>query len=343
MTFRRLSNILIVAIASVFILYIGKDLLIPFFIAILFWFITKQIRSLINRVGFLRKKVPDWIKNIFSLGVILLVFNFVLSIVYNNFEKLVKSKNKYSGKMDGIISSLNDTLNINLMDQAKIYFEDFDFSSVALTLFNYSSGIVGTVFIVFVYTIFILLEESTFKKKLEKLFPNKDRFDETYEVISKVEVSVSKYLGLKTLICLATSILSYFAMIIIGVDFPVFWAFLIFLLNYIPILGSYAATLAPFIFSLLQFGSFPPALAVLLSIGAIQVTIGNFIDPRVMGNRVNLSPLVIILSLSFWGAIWGIIGMFLSVPLMVILVITFSKIPKFKPIAIMMSRNGELE
>jgi predicted PurR-regulated permease PerM len=148
---------------------------------------------------------------------------------------------------------------------------------------------------------------------------------------------------MKTLICLLTGILSYIVLLLVGVDFPVFWAFLIFLFNYIPVIGSYVATLLPVIFSFLQFGSFTPGLMVLIFVGAIQVVIGNFIDPRFMGNSVNLSPLVIILSMAFWGAIWGITGMFLSVPIMVIIVIAFSKMPRFRPFAILMSGNGEID
>ena len=342
-SYKNLSHFFIISIASVFILSIGKDLFIPFVFALLLWFIIKSLRLLINRVGFLEKYLPEWLKNIFSMLVILLVINFLANIVYANFRILANSIDDYNKKFDTIIYTLNDYFNIDIKDSFKVYLEDVDFNALFLSLFNYSTGLLGTVFIVFVYTIFILLEESTFRTKLEKIFPENYDFEQTFKMIKRIEKSVAKYLGLKTLICLATAFLSYLAMILIGVDFPVFWAFLIFLFNYIPILGSYIATLTPFIFSLLQFGAIAPALLVLLSIGAIQVTIGNFIDPRIMGNNVNLSPLVIILSLSFWGAIWGIIGMFLSVPLMIILVLTFSNIPRFKSIAVIMSRNGDLD
>ena len=340
---RNLSRFFIISIASVFILWVGKDLFIPFVFALLVWFIIKSIRLVINKISFVKNKLPEWIKNVFSLLIILLVINFVVNIVYANFRILANSIEDYTDKFETIIRAINEQFNINIMESLKIYFDDLDFSALFLSFFNYSTGLLGTIFIVFVYTLFILLEESTFKGKLEKVFPESYDFDENFKLINKIEVSVSKYLGLKTLICLATSILSYIVLLIVGVDFPVFWAFLIFLLNYIPILGSYVATFIPFIFSLLQFGSFTPALIVLFSIGTIQVVIGNFIDPRIMGNNVNLSPLVIILSLSFWGTIWGIIGMFLSVPLMIIVVITFSKIPRFRSAAILMSRNGELD
>ncbi|MCH8546635.1 MAG: AI-2E family transporter [Cryomorphaceae bacterium] len=340
--YKHLSHALIILIGSVFILYIGRDLLIPFVFALFIWFLIKQIRISINRVAFIKRVFPEWLKNIVSFLVILLMINFVINIVYANFLKLSNSIDVYMAKVDDIIGKINETFNIDVMNSLYLHYEDYNMSSFILSLFNYSTGLVGTIFIIVVYAIFILLEESTFKTKLEKLLPQAEAYEEQFNLIKKIEYAVSKYLGLKTLICLMTSVLSYFALILIGVDFPVFWAFLIFILNYIPIIGSYVATFLPVSFALLQFGSFPPAIFVLLSVGTIQLVIGNFIDPRIMGNNVNLSPLVIIFSLSFWGAVWGVIGMFLSVPLMIIVLIVFAKIPRFQPLAILMSRNGEI-
>lgn len=343
MNYRNISHLLIIAIGSVFILWVGKDFFIPFIFALFVWFIMKNIKLLLNKSSILKNTLPEWVKNLFSLLVILVAINFVINIVYANFRILANSIEDYTEKFETVVQTLNITFNIDVMESLRLYFEDVDINALFISLFNYSTGLMGTIFVVFVYTIFIILEEPAFKTKLEKVFPNNYDFDETYKLLKRIDLAIAKYLGLKTLICLVTSLLSYIVFRMVGLDFPVFWAFLIFLFNYIPILGSYIATLIPFAFSLLQFGSFTPALIVLFSVGTIQMVIGNFIDPRIMGDNVNLSPLVIILSLSFWGAIWGVIGMFLSVPLMIIVVITFSKIPRFKPIAIFMSRSGAVD
>lgn len=341
--FKSLAGIFFVFMATVYILIIGKSLIMPFVFALILWLIVKQIRLLINRIKLVEKWVPEWIKNLFSFLVILLVLNFVVNIVLANLRILAISYPGYLANLDILIAKINEAFNIDLMESLTIYFMDFDFSSVAFSLINFSSGLLGTTFMIILYTIFIFIEESSFRKKLEKVFPDSQKFEETYRLIERVERSVSRYLVLKTLICLSTGILSYIVLLMVGVDFPVFWAFLIFLFNYIPVLGSYVATILPALFSVLQFGNFTPGLLVLLFVGTIQVVIGNFIDPRVMGNSVNLSPLVIILSLAFWGAIWGITGMFLSVPLMVIVIIAFSKMPRFRPFAILMTGNGEID
>ena len=122
-----------------------------------------------------------------------------------------------------------------------------------------------------------------------------------------------------------------------------FWAFLIFLLNFIPTIGSLIATIFPAAYSLLQFGEFSPALLVLVIVGTIQLVVGNIVEPRVMGSSMNISPLVTILALTFWGMIWGITGMILSIPIMVVLVIIFSQFESTRPIAILLSEKGEIE
>ena len=131
-------------------------------------------------------------------------------------------------------------------------------------------------------------------------------------------------------------------MLFIGIDAPLFWAFLIFVLNFIPTIGSLIATTFPTIFAILQFGEFTPGFLVLAIIGSIQLVVGNFIEPKLMGNTLNISPLVVFLTLAIWGVMWGVIGMLLSVPITVILIIIMSEFPGTKPIAILLSQRGKL-
>ena len=139
-----------------------------------------------------------------------------------------------------------------------------------------------------------------------------------------------------------TGVLSFFVLLLIGVDAPLFWAFLIFILNFIPTIGSLIATAFPAVFSMLQFGEFTPALMVLAFVGAIQIIVGNLIEPRLMGSSLNISPLVVFLTLALWGLIWGVTGMLLSVPITVILIIILSEFEGTRSLAIMLSQKGNI-
>ena len=161
-------------------------------------------------------------------------------------------------------------------------------------------------------------------------------------MINKIHHSIGNYVGLKTVVSLLTGFLSYFALLFIGVDAPLFWAFLIFVLNFIPTIGSLIATIFPAIFAILQFGEFTPGFLVLAIVGSIQLIVGNLVEPRLMGNTLNISPLVVFLTLSLWGVMWGITGMLLSVPITVILIIIMSEFPGTRPIAILLSQRGNL-
>jgi len=133
--------------------------------------------------------------------------------------------------------------------------------------------------------------------------------------------------------------MSYLVMWLFDLDFALFWAMLIFLLNFIPNIGSFIAVCFPLILSLVQYESYYPFFFLLIVLSSIQILMGNIIEPRFMGNRLNLSPLVIIMALGFWGTLWGIIGMLLCVPIMVIVNIILSKFPSTRPIAILLSEK----
>ena len=340
---RNIANFFIVAISIVVVLSLGRNLLIPLVFALLLWFVVKQIRFFMDKMPFIKKHIPNWLKNIVSFLLIFYVIQSIIDIVLANIRLLLVTYQRYEANLGILINKVNDTFGIDLMEHLQVYVADIDFGAMFFSLFSYSTDIVGKMVMVIIYAVFVFLEEPSFQAKLKLLFPDKAQFDNTYMIIERIERSTAKYLGLKTLIGLTTSIISYIILVIIGVDFPVFWAFLIFVLNFIPAIGSIVATLFPVVFSLLQFGDFFPALMVLLFVGSTQFFIGNIMDPRLMGNSVNLSPLVIILSLSFWGAIWGITGMLLSVPIMVIIVIILAKIPYTRSIAILLSRDGYVD
>jgi len=130
---------------------------------------------------------------------------------------------------------------------------------------------------------------------------------------------------------------------VVGVDFAAFWALLIFLLNFIPTIGSIIATIFPALITLVQFDTLTPFFLVAGGLTGIQILIGNILEPKFTGSTLNLSPTIILLNLSLWGLIWGIPGMFLCVPFLVISMIVFSNLPQTRTIAVLLSSDGQIK
>ncbi len=144
---------------------------------------------------------------------------------------------------------------------------------------------------------------------------------------------------IKTLISAGTGILTSTACAIFGIKFAVLWGFLAFLLNYIPYIGSFGAVIFPIVLSFFQFPHSYIPLVAALSLLIIQLVMGSYLDPEMMGNRFNLSPILIIVSLFFWSYVWGAVGAFLAVPIVAIIKIVVQNIESYKFIAVLMSRR----
>ncbi|MCB0083127.1 MAG: AI-2E family transporter, partial [Caldilineaceae bacterium] len=159
-------------------------------------------------------------------------------------------------------------------------------------------------------------------------------------IMRSIHEQIQTYITVKTIVSLITALVSFAAMILFDLDYAVVWALLIFILNFIPNIGSVVAVAFPVLMALLQFGDWTTVGALALALIIIQMINGYFIEPRMMGNQLNLSPFVVLVSLGVFGAIWGITGMFLSVPLTVILMIVFSHFDSTRPIAVLLSGDG---
>jgi predicted PurR-regulated permease PerM len=164
--------------------------------------------------------------------------------------------------------------------------------------------------------------------------------DKSISYFSTILQNIRHYLGIKTLICLLTGILIYMALLIIGVDYPLLWALIAGLMNYIPNIGSIIAAVPAVLFALIQLG-LGGAVWTLGSFMLVNNVLGNFVEPRIMGKGLGLSTLVVFLSLIFWGFIFGTVGMFLSVPFTMTIKIILEQNEKTKWLAIILGTPDE--
>lgn len=319
-----------------------EPIIVPFIIAILIWFVVKKIRNLIDKVHFIKKYIPTWIKSILASFVIFSLLLFIAQVLIRSIENLSHSYEHYLSNVELISTKINELFKIDIQEEITNFFQEFDFTNYLKSLLNSLSDILGNMVMIIFYTVFLFVEESLFIHKLKLIFSNKDHYEDMMRTMKKVDRSMSSYISLKSLISLITTTLSYFILLGVGIDSPLFWAFLIFMFNFIPSIGPIMGTILPALFSLIQFGEFVPFLVILFGVGGVAVLVGSLIEPKVMGNTLNISPLVAILSLAIWGSLWGIVGMLLSVPITVAMIIIFAQFPQTRSVAILLSERGRV-
>ena len=185
-----------------------------------------------------------------------------------------------------------------------------DIPSYAASVAASLTSILASGGLILIYLGFLFLEQGHFSKKISALVADPEKEDDVNTIIERIRDDIQKYISIKVFTSSMTGILSYIFLRVMDVDFAGVWGIIIFLLNFIPTVGSIVATIFPALITLAQFDGYTLFLIVLTGIGVIQVCIGNILEPRLMGSSFNLSPIVILLNLALWGYIWDIPGMF---------------------------------
>ncbi len=340
--FSTSANFLMVIAISLVIAFYLKRFLIPFVLAIFIYYVILEIRQLIMRVPFINKHFPKWLLNLSATMLLVFAIWESLNIVITNLERLSQNMDLYNKNLSKIITELDQNYHVNVQSRLDALTGSFDINSVFSSAFSTATSMISSLSITMIYLVFIFMESEFFQKKILSLYSNPLQRSNTAKIMKNITHSVGRYVALKTLTSFLTGILSYFALVLIGIDGAPFWAFLIFVMNFIPTVGSLVATAFPTLFAIVQTGQLETALTVLIVITIIQLVVGNGIEPKLMGDSLNISPLVVLLALSLWGILWGIVGMILSVPITVVLVLIFNEIPSTKPIAILLSKDGEI-
>jgi predicted PurR-regulated permease PerM len=210
---------------------------------------------------------------------------------------------------------------------------------LAATLLNSVKDVLTNVFLIIFTMIFILLEASTVETKVAAAFRRSTQSLKRPRVFLS---NLGRYLGIKTIVSMATGLVAGLMTWAIGLDFPLLWAMLAFLLNYIPTIGSIIAAVPAVLMALVQLG---PGGASATAIGfiAINLVFGNMIEPRLMGYGVGLSPLVVFIGLVFWGWVFGPVGMLLSVPLTMTLKLALESDARTRWIAILIGSERDAQ
>lgn len=341
MNYRRASLFLLSVLTLLAVgatLKMTTEVVLPFVVAVLLTFVLEPLVTLLGKL-----KIP---RSIAAIVIVLLVglgVYIVGLILFNSLRTIVSLYPKYEARFTEIYRTIaaafdlsydeHETLFNNLWNQLNIR------TRVQSFAFRFSESFISflrDVMMVVLFIIFLLLELGHFRKRVEIAF-EKFLHGGVTNMMDTIVVQITRYLSIKFFLSLATAIIVGVALKIIGLDFPLVWAVIVFILNFIPTLGSIAAGVGVIIFSIVQFYPNPVPIVWVVSVmfGA-NVIIGNVLEPKIQGDHLGLSPFVILVSLMGWGWLWGFVGLILAVPMTVVVKIICEHIPGLEPVSIML-------
>ena len=317
----------------------AKALLVPFLLAAFLALIT--VRPML---WMQRHRVPAILAALAIVVVVMLILGILGAIVGTSIAEFTAALPAYQARLDiivqGIVNFIGERLNTegSIQNLGDVIDPGWAMGLVA-NILNGLTDVLKNVFLIFFTMIFILLEASTVETKVEAAF---GRSTTSLEKQRAFLANLGRYLGIKTIVSLATGLSAGLLTWSVGLDFPLLWAMLAFMLNYVPTIGSIIAAFPAILMALVQLG-FPEASVIALGFVGINVVFGNFIEPRLMGYGVGISPLIVFIGLVFWGFIFGPVGMLLSVPLTMTLKLALESDRRTRWIAIVIGSERDAQ
>lgn len=335
-----LLGIIVIALLG-YIMQEMKSVLLPFVIAVFFSIIFQPIMTFLRA-----KKVPTAVSLLVVMITLGLVLILLAMIFFSSAEAFVEAQPRYEAKAQALtadaivlLEGVAAQLGVSLQETNAADFVNV--STVTRLLSSWAGNFVsflGNAFLVVLFMLFILAGSGQLTSKVRQAFEH-DSAQRIARIVANITQQVRQYLITKTLVSFGTGFLTFLVLWIFGVDFALLWGFLAFLLNFIPNVGSLVAVAFPVVLSTLQFDTLVIPIVVLIILMVIQLIFGNVVEPRMMAFSLNLSPLLVLVSLIFWGYLWGLWGMVLSVPFTAMLKIMFENIRPLHPISVLMSGN----
>lgn len=321
------------------VLKLAQPVILPLVIA---WLLSYVLAPVVDFLT--RRKVPRPFAILFVLLLLFVVVYTGAVFLNARVSAFIEAFPRYQARFTEIAQRLDEVLEAAYNPLSNVDWGE----RLTLFLVRLSGSLVSvlsSLVMVFIFLVFMLSGQPYFKLKVVKAFSS-ERAEQLTAVITSITSQITRYLSVQFLISLATGICIWAALAWIGVDFPITWGALAFFLNFIPTVGSIIASIPPILLSLVQF--YPellPSLLTFLAVLSIQFLIGNGIAPKVMGERLNLSPVVVLVSLLFWGWLWGFVGALLSVPITTAIKIGCENIPDLRPVSVLMGsgRKSYLE
>jgi predicted PurR-regulated permease PerM len=290
------------------------------------------------------KRIPGFASIIIIVIIILIISNITSLFVITSFSAFKEAIPRYQEKF--VLMYANFAAWLESSDIFKAYFaKSVNLNSLVTGervgsmmegILSGVLGLFGNYVLILIYVVFLLTEMGSVRDRVRLAF-SKENSSRISLIIENIFTDIKKYLVGKTLINFTHAVLVFIILTLFGADFAIVWGFLTFFMAFIPNIGPFFATILPFAAVLIQFDSTGTAIVLLILLVGTGFIMGNVVEPKIFGNTLNLSPFLILASLIFWGYLWGVMGMLLSVPILSMIKITLSKFESTRPVSILMS------
>ncbi|TYP60455.1 MULTISPECIES: AI-2E family transporter [Paracoccus] len=319
-----------------FMLVQAKFILISLAIAIILFSLTSDAIHAIST----RLRVPNWLATTLALIGIALGLLWVSTTIVAQVNEVVFLAISYAERAQAALPALTERLGPEAQERIITALTNFNITGWIRSLAGQASGLLSGSVLVILFVGFMFAEQVWFPLKIERLANDADHARQIRRIIASIMHRVNRYLVVKTGVSAVTASIVWLIFWTMGLELATAVALLTFVLNFIPSVGSIIATLIAVLLAFVLTGDPTATVIVGVLCAVTQFLIGNIIDPMLLGQTLRLSSFGIILSLAFWGAIWGVPGMFLAVPIMVALMIICAHIPWLRGVAVMLSREG---
>ena len=319
-----------------FMLVQAKFILISLAIAIILFSLTSDAIHAIST----RLRVPNWLATTLALIGIALGLLWVSTTIVAQVNEVVFLAISYAERAQAALPALTERLGPEAQERIITALTNFNITGWIRSLAGQASGLLSGSVLVILFVGFMFAEQVWFPLKIERLANDADHARQIRRIIASIMHRVNRYLVVKTGVSAVTALIVWLIFWTMGLELATAVALLTFVLNFIPSVGSIIATLIAVLLAFVLTGDPTATVIVGVLCAVTQFLIGNIIDPMLLGQTLRLSSFGIILSLAFWGAIWGVPGMFLAVPIMVALMIICAHILWLRGVAVKLSREG---
>ncbi len=333
---------IIIFTAIIFFLWIARSILIPLLVAAFLWYLMNAIsdyyrRALPHPDNQFRNHLYNGISYIGTLATVIIIGYLFTTQISPMFSELANALPAIQEKLTTLGTYLSKSIGLHF-DSNMIP----NLTKVAANIGASVAGIATSFGMVLVYLIFMFVEQSTFNKKFNAMFPGRRQSKKFRYILDSIDANMKKYLFVKTAISAITGFASFIWLQLIGVEFAGVWAFIVFITSYIPTIGAIVACSLPILYSLVSAPTLQQPILTAVGLIALQILFGNIIEPKLTGKTLNLSTLAILINLVVWGMIWGIAGMFFSVPLLVATYIICAQFDSTRWVAVLLSADGQI-